>query len=259
MQEFDGLICDECHNVAEHTRYEKVFSRITAPIRIGMTGTLPQDKHRMLVLIGLFAPVIAKVEYQELQDVGLLSTPKILLTKVGCSDAAKQAKGYAKAYELGIVNNEELNNAITKDVQKDISDGLTVLVMVRMLEHGKNLSNYFLKEKVNFKYVHGSSTDEERNLAKKLLLKKEYDAVICSEIFNEGINIPTLGSIINAAGMKSEQLTIQKIGRGLRTAEGKTEIRLRDYIVMGNVFLERHALARIATNVEFNWLGGLKL
>ena len=251
LQKFDGLICDECHHVAEETRYEKVFSRITAPIRIGMTGTLPPDERRMLALIGLFAPVIAKVEYQELQDAGLIAMPTIVLHDA--PDVWLEDLNWNNAYSKGIVNNDRRNRDIASAVCETVTRKLTSLVMIKEIRQGNHLLKIMQESGLNCVFVHGGSLKDERTTVRHALSDRKYQSVICSSIWNEGINIPSLGAIFNAFGGSSEIKTIQIIGRGLRTTETKTEVEIHDWMDRGNRYLAAHSLDRIKTYIEKGW------
>jgi superfamily II DNA or RNA helicase len=84
---------------------------------------------------------------------------------------------------------------------------------------------------------------------KEALQAKEIKCVIATTVWREGINIPSLGCIINACGGKSEIVTLQAIGRGLRTSEGKDRILVVDFLDPYK-YLAQHAIMRIQTYVE---------
>lgn len=48
--------------------------------------------------------------------------------------------------------------------------------------------------------------------------------VIAVRIWSEGVNIRSIGAVINAVGGESEIASIQVFGRGMRTAEGKKDL-----------------------------------
>jgi superfamily II DNA or RNA helicase len=253
-KQFDAVICDECHHVAEETRYERAFKEITAPFKIGLTGTLPPDDKRMLTMIGLFGPVLDKIEYEELQDAGILADPTIYLHEALHTEDLPHIDDWKRAYSRGIVHNAFRNKQITLIVEDFIKRGLTGLVMIREIKHGKNLVEMFKEHQIkNFKFVYGGTEQDERNAVRKALANKEHDVVICSIIWNEGINIPSLGAIVKADGGSSEIKTIQAAGRGLRTTEEKTELEFHDFMDRGNRYLAAHSLDRIATYLEKKW------
>jgi superfamily II DNA or RNA helicase len=54
--------------------------------------------------------------------------------------------------------------------------------------------------------------------------------MIATPVFKEGINIPEIKTLILAGGGKSHIAIIQKIGRGLRKAEGKDRLIVYDFL-----------------------------
>jgi superfamily II DNA or RNA helicase len=63
-------------------------------------------------------------------------------------------------------------------------------------------------------------------------------------IFQEGIDIPALRSVIIGTGGKSTIASLQRIGRGMRMAEGKHEFEVWDVLDQGQKWLKAHALGR---------------
>jgi superfamily II DNA or RNA helicase len=68
--------------------------------------------------------------------------------------------------------------------------------------------------------------------------------LLCTPIFGEGVNMPDVGVIILAGGGKSHIQLLQRIGRGMRTAEGKEEVIIIDFIDDTNKFLFKHSEVR---------------
>jgi len=77
--------------------------------------------------------------------------------------------------------------------------------------------------------------------------------VICTVVWKEGIDIPSLDCVINAAGGKSEIATLQAIGRGLTKIEGKDETEIIDFLDPYK-FLAQHAIMRLQIYVKMGWL-----
>ncbi len=79
----------------------------------------------------------------------------------------------------------------------------------------------------------------------KGLVRGDLDVLIASVIFNEGIDIPELRSVVIAAGGQSIIAALQRIGRGMRTAHGKDEFEVYDIYDSGNKWMEKHTKARL--------------
>ncbi|GAB3692809.1 DUF3427 domain-containing protein [Corynebacterium nasicanis] len=76
----------------------------------------------------------------------------------------------------------------------------------------------------------GSDTEAAREDAVARLEAGELDYILTVDIFNEGIDIPSINQIIMLRGTQSSIIFTQQLGRGLRKAEGKDHLRVIDFI-----------------------------
>jgi Lhr-like helicase len=67
----------------------------------------------------------------------------------------------------------------------------------------------------------------------KQLADGEVDVLICSVIFNEGLDVPAIRSVVCAAGGKSVIAAIQRMGRGMRVTADKGEFYGYDFYDLG--------------------------
>ena len=82
---------------------------------------------------------------------------------------------------------------------------------------------------------------------KKLLM------VICSSIWDEGVDIPNLDAIIVAGGGMSEIKAIQKVGRGLRKTATKDSVQVIDFSDLSHKYLRKHSRERVKAYRERGW------
>jgi superfamily II DNA or RNA helicase len=62
------------------------------------------------------------------------------------------------------------------------------------------------------------------------LKKKEINYLFVVDMFNEGVDIPEVDTILFLRPTESLTVFIQQFGRGLRKAEGKTHVNILDYV-----------------------------
>lgn len=65
-----------------------------------------------------------------------------------------------------------------------------------------------------------------------------------STVFDIGVDIPELRKVIIGSGGKSQVNVLQSLGRGLRTATGKTVVEIIDFSDHHHILLKRHADTR---------------
>jgi len=249
---FDIVFVDEAHHVAA-SQYGKVFSEILSPIRIGFTATPLADKYKELVAEGYLGPIIGKLTIEEAGELEILARPKIKLIAIPEIQSIKGLSGYKAIYRAAIINSNARNLLIINEVERNKKENKTVLIMVKEIEHGSNLESLCIKLGINVKFVHGSTVSEERERIRQALNKKEYDCVISTTVWREGIDIPELDSVVNACGGKSEIMTLQTIGRGLRKTKDKEVVEIIDFLDPYK-YLALHTIQRLQIYVNSGWL-----
>ena len=248
---FDIVVVDEAHHVSDFSgQYSEILKNLIAPIRIGLTATFPDKEEAKMALEAFIGPIIDQITYQEASDLHTIAKPKIKIIKTKYSYNTSELRTYPEVYERAIIFNRDRNSQI-KDIA--ISHALkneSVLIIVHRIEHGKTLE----KEIKGSIFVYGATEDEARMKAKMDLNFKKQKIVIASTIFSEGINIPELNIIINAAGGKSEIRTIQTIGRGLRITDKKKELLVYDFFDPSHRYLIAHFGERISLYSKMDWI-----
>jgi len=135
---------------------------------------------------------------------------------------------------------------------KETSQGKSVLILVKEVEHAKKLLEMadILGLEINF--VWSETNKDERMKLKQALESKEKKCIIASTVWKEGVNIRSLDCVINAAGGKSEIATLQGIGRGLRATTTKNKVIIKDFIDTYK-YLDHHTMMRLQVYVENKW------
>ncbi|MDE6432550.1 MAG: DUF3427 domain-containing protein, partial [Opitutales bacterium] len=109
----------------------------------------------------------------------------------------------------------------------DAVKGLGFCVSV---EHAKFMSDFFNKHDIPSMYLVGDSPDEDRNSAKKKLVNGELRFIFVVDIYNEGVDIPEVNTVLFLRPTESLTVFLQQLGRGLRLAEGKDCLTVLDFI-----------------------------
>lgn len=238
----DVVIVDEAHHVnSTGSQYGKILTSFDVPIRIGLTGTLPNSKEGKLALEGLIGPVIARLSISEGVKKGLLSLPKITLFPVKKIKRFTDLRQYYEIREHAIVNNRMRNRLIARAVKRRVEKKKSCLIIVNEINHGDNLKKELEGVAI---FLQGKTPAQNRNKAKQELIGKKQLAVITTNIWNEGVDIPTLDCVVIAFGGKANTRTIQALGRGLRRTEKKKRVEIIDFLDPYR-YLAEHVVARL--------------
>jgi len=237
------IIVDEAHH-SHADSYRKVLAHLEVPLRIGLTATPHKlwTKEEYMKATGILGPIIESISYKELAKYGFVALPQVII--VYCK--ADVSGSWYTVYRDGIVCNKERNLVIATMARKLAQQG-TVLIQVAQVEHGE-----IIKSMLSEAYlVTGKTSDELQTKIKESLQNKEIRIVIATTVWKEGVDVPSLDAVINAAGKKSEISTIQAVGRALRPS-GSTPV-VVDFYDYSNNILEDHSDQRLAVYQAFEW------
>ena len=157
---------------------------------------------------------------------------------------------WSSAYTGLVVKSKKRNAVIADNALRAEKPGL---LFVQHVEHGKQLVKDLAAAGVRAEFVWGTHSLAWRRSHIKRLIQGHFDILVCSTIFNEGIDIPELRSIVLGAGGKSVIAALQRAGRGMRVdrkadgtvREGGDAFEVWDIYDVGNKWTERHAKERL--------------
>ena len=230
--DFPVLIFDELHRAASDTAYE-VALHINAPARLGASATPTRTDGKEKKLWAAIGEIKSRITATELIERGLLAKPRFIFLTPPATYISRGTK-WQTAYLDGIVLNNGRNDLIIKKAKELAAEELTTFIHVDRIDHGELLRGQ----------IPGSVFLSGRdNTTCRQLVLKEFEAgkikVLISTLLKEGVNIPSMNAFIAAGGMKSPIGVIQKAGRALRIAPGKTEAIIVDFRDSGR-FLGSH-------------------
>ena len=232
------MIVDECHHVSSDTMLD-VINHIPGPYRYGLSGTpLKYDLLSDMKLIAGTGEVVVEVSNEYMIETGWSAKPTIYMYIIEESNDLLWKMEYASAYASLIVEDNERNKIIANCASK--AKGV-VLILVNHIAHGYALHNA-ISESV---FVHGSDSTEYRQGVLEVMRAATKGIFIASPIFDEGIDVPAVDTVILAGGGKAHTKILQRIGRGLRQKDGRNELIVIDFIDDTNKYLLKHSQERI--------------
>ncbi len=220
----DGVKCvivDEVHMAkAEVLKSLLTQNLCNAPIRWGLTGTVPKEKFESEQIFASIGPVVGGIKAHELQERGVLSNCHVNVAQL---IDLPEFTSYAEELKY-LVTDDDRMIYISKLVKK-ISETGNTLVLVNRIDSGKFLVNE-IEDSV---FISGEVKTKDR--------KEEYDEVKTSTnkiivatygVAAVGINIPRIFNLVLLEPGKSFVRVIQSIGRGIRKAADKDFVEIWD-------------------------------
>jgi len=233
------IIIDEAHGIASNVEKGNQITEVldsfkNAYIRLGLTATpFLRAKYDNFLLEGYTGQVISDIGTRFLIDAGYLQDAKIFMYEIPPLSAAmlKMPKGTKKSkwqhiYELAVIVNNVRNSKIIEVMQE--YPGPT-LILVKSTMHGDCLVARAEAKGLDLPFISGKDSEKVRKAAVDRMVKTK-GLLLATGIFDEGVDIPEIQTLIKAAGYKSEGRNIQQLGRGLRKSEGKTDLNVIDFL-----------------------------
>lgn len=103
--------------------------------------------------------------------------------------------------------------------------------------HADFMARFFSDRGVGAKAVHSGPTSAPRAASLEDLSAGKLPVVFAVDMFNEGVDLPNLDTVMMLRPTESRVIWLQQFGRGLRTAEGKERLTVIDYIGNHRSFL----------------------
>jgi type I site-specific restriction endonuclease len=121
----------------------------------------------------------------------------------------------------------EIIDALEK-YTKDINDVRTLGYCVSM-EHAKFMAEKFTLFGLKADYLTSKNSNDRVSIRQKLE-KKEINYLFVVDIFNEGIDIPEIDTVLFLRPTESLTVFLQQLGRGLRLHESKDCLTVLDFV-----------------------------
>ena len=259
---YDYIVIDEFHHSAAPT-YQKLLAHYQPQVLLGLTAT-PERMDGKSILEYFDNRIAAEIRLPEAIDRKLLSPFQYFgVTDVIDLDALHWSRGgYEKSeltnlYALSVISAERRADHVIRSILRYVTDfdevkGLGFCVSV---EHAKFMANYFNERNIPSIHLSGESFDEERNTAKARLVRGRIRFIFVVDLYNEGVDIPEVNTVLFLRPTESLTVFLQQLGRGLRLADKKECLTVLDFIGQANKkyrFEEKFAalLASTARSVQ---------
>src|SRR5690606_7475064 len=232
---YDYIIIDEVHHIAAKS-YRPVLEKFTPKILLGLTAT-PERMDGEDILKDVSDRIAAEIRLAEALHRKLLCPFQYF----GIADTQDISK---VSWKNGRYNVEELTNVYTannqrsRDIIINLYKYLNDVHEVRALcfcvsqQHASFMCKKFNEAGLKADIL-TSKTSANRISVKDQLIKKEINYLFVVDIFNEGIDIPEIDTVIFLRPTESLTVFLQQLGRGLRMSDGKDCLTVLDFVGNG--------------------------
>lgn len=225
------FIVDECQFMAADSIQLITKASKGASYKLGFSGTPWRDDGADLALTAATGPQLIDINATTLINRGVLVPPKIFFFQAPelPNMPMHERHPYPKVYDNYVVENQTRNEMIIESATKLNAKGRKTLILVKRKKHGLKLLEMMPKNLKTY-YLNGDASTDERKAVKELFAMGGLDIIIASSIFDQGIDLPKLDALILAGSGKSSTRALQRLGRVIRGAEGKTDAIVVDFV-----------------------------
>ncbi|MFP2907322.1 DEAD/DEAH box helicase family protein [Pyxidicoccus sp. 3LFB2] len=234
---FDYVIVDEVHHAAAAS-YRSILACLEPAFLLGLTAT-PERADDGDVL-GLFDDHLAwRSDLGEGIQEGLLAP----FAYFGLKDAVDYENIPWRNQRF---DPEQLAQAVQTEARMQTMwrawkehPASRTLVFCCSVSHADYVQQWLGRQGVRAVAVYAGTGSADRVQSLRQLVEGSLDAVCAVDLFNEGVDVPSIDRVVMLRPTESPVVFLQQLGRGLRKFEGKEQVTVIDFVGNHRVFLDR--------------------
>ncbi|MBC7759271.1 MAG: DUF3427 domain-containing protein, partial [Phormidesmis sp. FL-bin-119] len=229
---YDYIIIDEVHHIAANS-YRPILKKFQPSILLGLTAT-PERMDGEDILKDFCHVIAAEIRLPEALNRKLLSpfqyfgvSDSIDLSKITWKNGKYEINELTKLY----TEDDRRINEILLNCEKYLTDinDVRALGFCVSQEHARYMAEKFTLAGLNADYLTSENSQNRSDLREKLR-NKEINYLFVRDIFNEGVDIPEIDTVLFLRPTESLTIFLQQLGRGLRLAKGKDCLTVLDFV-----------------------------
>ncbi|OBJ70974.1 DUF3427 domain-containing protein [Mycobacterium sp. 1274756.6] len=232
---FDYVVVDEFHHAAAAT-YRRVLNHFTPDFLLGLTAT--PDRLDGADLLALCADnLVFECDLVE----GIRRRELVPFHYWGVPDPVdfepipwRNGKFDPAALEAAVETQERAQSAFDEWQSRRSTRTLAFCVSKH---HADFMSEFFAARGVRCASVHSGGTSAPRHASIDALREGELEVIFAVDLFNEGLDVPDIDTVLMLRPTESPVVFLQQLGRGLRILDGKDALTVIDFIGNHRSFL----------------------
>ena len=225
---FDYIVVDEFHHSSSKS-YLKVLNYFEPEFLLGLTATPDRNDNGDIYKLCDY-----NIAYECDFRVGINNGWLVPFEYFGIYDDTdyslipwRSGKYDLLALENALVVEKRVENIFKKymEYRKNFTVGFCASI-----NHCKVMNEYFRKKGIKSEIIIGDTPIVKRQEIIERFQQKKIEVIFTVDIFNEGVDIPCIDTLLFLRPTLSYTIFIQQLGRGLRTFDGKDKLRVLDFV-----------------------------
>lgn len=230
---FEFVVVDEFHHAAAPT-YTALLERLRPRILLGLTAT-PERADGRSVLGWFDGRVAAESRLWDALDQELLVPFQYFvlhdgtdLSQVAFRSGRYDVASLERLYTADEHRARQVLRALHERVRQPRS--MRALGFCVSVVHAEYMAAWFRQHELPAEVVHGGTSPADRDRRVKALELGELCALFTVDVFNEGVDIPLVDTVLFLRPTESATIFLQQLGRGLRLHEQKSCLTVLDFV-----------------------------
>ena len=229
---YDFIIIDEVHHIAANS-YRPILEHFKPAILLGLTAT-PERNDGQDILSDFCGTIAAEIRLPEAINRRLLCpfqyfgiTDRVDLSQIDWKRGRYEPSELTRVY----TQNDDRVRDIISNLDKYITDinDVRALGFCVSQEHALYMAEKFTLNGLKADVLTSINTSSREEIRRRLE-SKAINYLFVVDIFNEGIDIPEIDTVLFLRPTESLTIFLQQLGRGLRLAEGKDCLTVLDFV-----------------------------
>ena len=231
---FDIVIIDEFHHAAASS-YTALLEHITPVELLGLTAT-PERSDGLPLLQWFDNRIAAELRLWDAIDQQRLSP----FSYFGIHDGLdlreipwRRGRGYdTEALTNLLTGNDASARHVVKELDRRVDDlaRMRALGFCVSVEHARFMARVFNEAGIRSQAVWADTPSAERQHALEDLAARRINVLFSVDLFNEGVDVPVVDTLLLLRPTDSPTLFLQQLGRGLRKSHGKRQCTVLDFV-----------------------------
>lgn len=234
---YDYIVVDEAHH-SQADSYRKLFCHFSPQLLIGLTAT-PERMDGRNLLPDFGGRISAEIRLPQALQAGLL-TPFQYLCVSDDTDLRDDNLWSGQKYNIERLSDKLSTRSrarlIVDALHKYLADEYTCRALCFCVNkrHADFMADQLRLYGFNAESLTSDTPSAEREQLAKNLRDGSLHYLCVVDIFNEGVDIPEVDTVLFLRPTESLTIFLQQLGRGLRLSAGKTELTVLDFVAQAN-------------------------
>ena len=230
------IVVDECHRLAAD-RFDAFAKAVRPSVLLGLTATPERSDGQPIAPYFDTRPdgsPAVELRLWHALDLQLLASFEYYACDDGTdfSSVPWEQPGEREAIDKLVTGNDVRARLVINEWSRLASSARQsrAIVFCVSVAHAEFMTDWFNQMGLPAACVVGTTAIEERRRAPQRLLSGELCALVTVDLYNEGVDLPMVDTLLLLRPTQSPVLFQQQIGRGLRLAPGKESCLVLDFV-----------------------------